>query len=254
MVQLKVSQSHSLENKVVVVTGGASGIGEAICRQAVQAGGRVVITDINESGKALAAELGEKARFFALDVTDEAAWTAALKFATKEFGQVNGLVNNAGAAPNAKPLVDETLAEFKRLVDVNLTSVFLGTKAVVPLMRGLGGGSIVNVSSTAGLIGLQGTHGYGAAKWGVRGMSKLVAVEEGQHGIRVNSIHPGFIATPMTTDLFKASGGKFPTVYLQQRSGQPDEIAGAAVFLLSDAASYVTGAELVIDGGWTAGR
>lgn len=243
-----------LNNKVVIVTGGARGLGEAFARGIVSAGGRVVIADLlDEDGRATAESLGAAAAFFHADVTSEDDWRELVAFTEETFGRVDGLVNNAGVTASGQQVVDESLETFRRIVDINLVSVFIGIQAVVPALRRSGGGSIVNISSAAGLIGLALTGGYGAAKWGVRGLSKVAAVELGREKIRVNSVHPGMVLTPMTapTGIVTAEGA-FPNNPFQ-RVGVPEELAGVVTYLLSDAAAYTTGAEIAVDGGWTAG-
>ncbi|MER7702665.1 glucose 1-dehydrogenase [Kitasatospora sp. NPDC097605] len=244
---------NDLTGKTVIITGGARGLGAEAARLAVAAGARVLITDVlAEDGAATAAELGERARFMAHDVTSEEDWRRVVDFAVAEFGAVHGLVNNAGIATGS-PLVEESVEHFRRVLEVNLTGVFIGIRTVVPALRAAGGGSIVNISSAAGLMGMALTAGYGASKWGVRGLSKIGAVELGAERIRVNSVHPGMTYTPMTASVgIRPGEGNFPNTPMA-RVGEAPEIATAVVFLLSDDASYVTGAELAVDGGWTTG-
>ncbi|MET8701927.1 glucose 1-dehydrogenase [Kitasatospora sp. NPDC058032] len=244
---------NDLTGKTVIITGGARGLGAEAARLAVAAGGNVVITDVLEDdGRTTAAELGERARFVRHDVTSEEEWQRVVDFAVAEFGAVHGLVNNAGISTGTL-LADESVEHFRRVLDVNLTGVFIGMKTVVPALRAAGGGSIVNISSAAGLMGLALTAGYGASKWGVRGLSKIGAVELGTERIRVNSVHPGMTYTPMTASVGIQRGeGNYPNTPMG-RVGEAPEIATAVVFLLSDDSSYVTGAELAVDGGWTTG-
>lgn len=244
---------NDLTGKTVVITGGARGLGAEAARLAAAAGANVVITDLlEEEGLATAAELGERARFVRHDVTSEEDWQRVVDHAVAEFGAVHGLVNNAGISTGTL-LADESVAYFRKVLDVNLTGVFIGMKTVVPAMRAAGGGSIVNISSAAGLMGLALTAGYGASKWGVRGLSKIGAVELGAERIRVNSVHPGMTYTPMTAAVGIRQGeGNYPNTPMA-RVGEAPEIATAVVYLLSDDASYVTGAELAVDGGWTTG-
>lgn len=243
-----------LRDRAVIVTGGARGLGAAAAHAAAAAGARVLLTDLlEEEGRAVAGRIGARARFLRHDVTSEDDWRAVVAHATAAFGRVDGLVNNAGISGGSHAVTEQTAADFRRVVDTDLTGVFLGLRTVVPALRGNGGGSIVNVSSAAGLMGLAGTAGYGAAKWGVRGLTKIAAVELAADRVRVNSVHPGMIHTPMTAHLGIPDGeGGYPDTPMG-RVGAPREIADAVVFLLSDAAAYVTGAELAVDGGWTAG-
>jgi 3alpha(or 20beta)-hydroxysteroid dehydrogenase len=244
---------NDLTGRTILITGGARGLGAAAARLAVDSGANVLITDVlAEEGRATAAELGPRARFMTHDVTSEADWQRVAEYAVAEFGALHGLVNNAGISTGAF-LEQESVEHFRQVVDINLTGVFIGMKTVVPLLRAAGGGSIVNISSAAGLTGLALTAGYGASKWAVRGLSKIGAVELGTDRIRVNSVHPGMTYTPMTASVGIERGeGNYPNTPMA-RVGEAEEIAGAVVFLLSDAASYVTGAELAVDGGWTTG-
>ncbi|KQX08115.1 MULTISPECIES: glucose 1-dehydrogenase [unclassified Leifsonia] len=237
-----------LDGRVALVTGGARGLGAAYVRSLHAAGARVVIADLlADEGGALAAELGERALFEALDVTDEAAWDRVVAAAVGAFGSLDVLVNNAGIA-NAAPIEHLTLAKWNAVIAVNLTGVFLGCRAVVPQMKAQGSGSIINISSVEGMRGSPGLHGYTASKFGVRGLSQSLAVELGASGIRVNSVHPGLILTDMTTRIDPARID-IPL----GRPGVPDDVAGTIVFLASDASRFTSGAEFVVDGGMIAG-
>ncbi|MFI2410616.1 glucose 1-dehydrogenase [Streptomyces sp. NPDC018947] len=242
--------SGRVDGKVVLVTGGARGLGAATARTLVAEGAKVVIGDVlAPEGRALAAELGAAdALFVELDVTGEAAWRAAVARTEEAYGPVTGLVNNAGMVHRC-PVEDLTEADYRRVVDVNQVGVFLGMKTVLPSMRAAGGGSIVNVSSVGGMIAFPYILGYTASKWAVRGMTKAAAQEFAPHGVRVNSVHPGVVATGMTAD----SDRSHALVEHQpiRRAARPAEIAGMVLYLLSDEASYATGSEFVVDGGYS---
>lgn len=242
-----------LTGVVAIVTGGSRGLGSAFARHIVDRGGKVVVADLlDDEGKQLADELGASARYVHLDVTDPAQWTAAVQFTLDEFGSLTGLVNNAGVS-TGQFIEHEPVEHFRSVLEINLVGVFNGMQAVIGPMRAAGSGSIVNISSSAGLFGLALTAGYGASKWGVRGLSKVAAVELGPDRIRVNSVHPGMTYTPMTAQIGIQKGeGNYPNNPMG-RVGVPEEIAGAVGYLLSDDAAYVTGAEIAVDGGWTAG-
>ena len=245
----------NLNGKVALITGAARGQGAAEARLFAQRGAKVMLCDILDSeGQAVAAEIGANAAYLHLDVTSEASWQAAVKAAVGKFGKLNVLVNNAGIV-KVTDLADCPLAEYMQVIQVNQVGVFLGMKTVVPAMKQAGGGSIVNISSIDGLIGMTGGTAYCASKFAVRGMTKVAALELGKHGIRVNSIHPGGILTPMITGAgldAQTAGEIFGRVPLQ-RIGQPEEIATLAAYLASDDASYSTGSEFIADGGLTAG-
>jgi 3alpha(or 20beta)-hydroxysteroid dehydrogenase len=219
-------------------------MGAADARMLVREGAKVVIGDIlDEEGQALADELGDSACYVHLDVSDADDWTAAVETALSRFGTLNVLVNNAGIV-QVGPLKTLDVAKWQKVLDVNLTGPMLGTKAVIGPMVAAGGGSIINVSSIEGLRGAAYVHSYVASKWGLRGLTKSSALELASSNIRVNSIHPGFIRTPMTKhlpdDMVQAPLG---------RPGTPDEVAAFVVFLASDESSFSTGSEYVVDGG-----
>ena len=233
-----------VDDKVAIITGGAQGMGAADARLLVAEGAKVVIGDIlDEKGEALAAELGAAARYVHLDVSDEEQWQAAVDTAVKEFGKVNVLVNNAGIV-QVGPLKSLDVEKWNRVLAVNLTGTMLGIKAVLGPMKEAGGGSIINVSSIEGMRGASWVHSYVASKWGLRGLTKSAALELASDNIRVNSLHPGFIRTPMTKhfpdDMVSAPLG---------RPGRPEEVATFVVFLASDESSFSTGSEYVVDGG-----
>lgn len=243
-----------LSGKVVIVTGAARGQGEAEARLFAELGARVVLTDLLvEEGQRVADSIGPAARFVRHDVGNENDWRTVVDTAAAEFGGVDALINNA-AICKVVPLAEQDTAGFEQMLRVNLIGAFLGMQAVTEPMKAVGGGSIVNISSQAGVQGLAGYTAYGASKWGLRGMSRVAAIELGPLGIRVNTVYPGMIDTPMIAHLEVERGrGGHPGAPLT-RVGTPEEVAEVVAFLASDASSYITGADLTVDGGASAGR
>ena len=245
-----------LNNKVAIITGGARGMGAATARLFVAEGARVLISDIlDEDGGKLAAELGDRARFVHHDVSDEAAWHATLKTAIEAFGDVDILVNNAGIL-QFKSIADTSRADFARVLDINLIGTFLGVKIVGAHLVARGRGSIVNISSVDGMKGANSLCAYAASKWGIRGVTRVAAMEYGHKGVRVNSVHPGGIDTAMGNPFAEAKteANKRYTLTPLQRIGGPEEVATASLFLASDEASYICGAEIAVDGGMLTGQ
>ncbi|MBE7699840.1 glucose 1-dehydrogenase [Oerskovia sp. Sa1BUA8] len=235
-------------NKVAIVTGGTGGMGVTHAKALVAEGGKVVIADLDDAkGEALAAELGENAAYVHLDVTKEEDWAAAVAFTLETFGRIDVLVNNAGIA-NAAGITEFTPEMWRKIIDINLTGTFLGIHAVSPIMAKAGRGSIINISSVEGMRGSAGLHGYVASKFGVRGLTKSVALDLGPSGVRVNSVHPGFIKTPMTATI-SSDDLHIPL----GRAAEPEEVSQLVLFLASDESSYSTGSEFIVDGGLIAG-
>ncbi|TDD70895.1 glucose 1-dehydrogenase [Actinomadura darangshiensis] len=247
-----------LDGKVALITGGARGMGKAHVRRFADEGAKVVFGDVlEEEGAKLAADLGDGVRFIRMDVSKEEDWRRATETATTAFGALNVLVNNAGILRH-KTIEEMALEEFRQILDVNLIGQWLGVKTVTAPMREAGGGSIVNVSSTEGFIGAAGLAAYSASKFGVRGLTKSAARELGQYGIRVNSIHPGGVLTPLTMqdDIVSAtasSADAFMKALPLGRMGKTQEISGLVVYLASDDSSYCTGSEVLVDGGMLTG-
>lgn len=243
-----------LAGRVALVTGGARGMGAADVRKLRQEGASVLVTDVlDDEGRALSDELGDGVHYVHLDVTDEAQWADAVRTAVERFGALHILVNNAGIGALA-PLATMPQADYRKVVDVNQVGVFLGMQTVIQAMIDAGGGSIINVSSVEGLHGSPGMVAYVASKFAVTGMTKVAALELGPHNIRVNSVHPGGIRTPML-DIPELAGVDLEAKIAGQtavgRIGQSAEVAELVAFLASDASSYCTGAEFVVDGGLT---
>ncbi|WP_068255215.1 SDR family NAD(P)-dependent oxidoreductase [Janibacter corallicola] len=248
--------TKDFEGRSVVVTGGAGGLGRADCLALAGRGAHVWVADVDEAGAARVADectgAGGAARAVRLDVADPASWAEVADEVEAE-GALHGLVNNAGVSLRLG-ILDTSVEDWQRVMEVNLSSVFYGMKFLAPALVAAGGGaSIVNVSSIAGMVGYFSAT-YGTSKWGVRGLSKVGALELAGRGVRVNSVHPGLTGTPL---LHQAADTTFVDASLRAvpdgRLAEPEEIAGVVCFLLSDVASYVNGAELVVDGGLTSG-
>jgi 3alpha(or 20beta)-hydroxysteroid dehydrogenase len=244
-----------LQEKVALITGAAGGIGAATARRFAAEGASLLLTDADARGaQTLATELGECALARGHDVSSEQDWDAAVAWALQTHGRIDVLVNNAGVFL-AAPLAETTLEDFRRVLDVNVLGVFLGMRAVAPAMSERGAGSIINLSSLAGLTGGPYLTAYSASKWAVRGMTKVVAKELARFRVRVNSLHPGQIDTEMNTRQRERTPeliDKLIKGIPLGRIGDPREVADAAVYLASDESAYVTGSELVIDGGVSA--
>lgn len=241
------------DGRVALITGGASGIGKATAHRIASEGGTVVIADVQEElGAGVVAEIekdGGKASFVKLDVTDEGAWNAAVAEVVKTHGGLDILINNAGIGEST-PLEDTTTETWDKVVAVTQTSVFLGMKAAADALKKSGKGAVVNTSSMYGIVGSGVSPAYHAAKGAVRLLTKTVALGWAKEGVRVNSVHPGYIDTPILGDTDRQMLiGTTP----MGRLGQPEEMASVIAFLASDEASFVTGAEFVADGGYTAG-
>ena len=248
--------------KVALITGAASGLGAESARRLAREGASVVLTDLAiEAGEALADEIadaGGAALFLEQDVTDEAGWIAVVDQAMDRFGRIDVLVNSAGISGSGGALLETTYAAWRQVLAINLDGTFLGMHTVAPVMVEAGGGSIINLSSILGKVGSAGAPAYCASKGGVLMLTKATALELAPAGVRVNSVHPGFIETPMVSNvLHQAENGNemrdmIISRHAMGRLGVPREIADGIVFLASDESSFMTGAELVIDGGYTA--
>ncbi|MFC2028118.1 SDR family NAD(P)-dependent oxidoreductase [Chloroflexota bacterium] len=245
-----------LKEKVAIITGGARGMGSATSRIFAEEGARVIIADVlDEEGEKLAQELGDSVIFCHHDVTVEKSWQAITSKAETEFGKIDVLVNNAGVLL-FKSIADTEKEEFERVLGVNLVGAFLGIKTVGPRMVAAKQGSIVNISSVDGMKGANGLAAYCSSKWGIRGLTRVAAMELGHHGVRVNSVHPGGVNTIMSNPTFavREDVDKNYTHVPLQRIGEPEEVARATVFLASDDASYLCGAEIAVDGGMMTGH
>ncbi len=246
----------ALDGKVALITGAARGQGAAEARLFVERGAKVMMTDVlDEEGQQVAAELGDAAAYMRLDVTSEDGWKDVVAATIEKFGKLNVLINNAGIITPVAELHQTSLATFQKVTDVNQIGVFLGMREVVEPMKKAGGGSIVNIASIDGLIGMYGAVAYCASKFAVRGMTKVAAIELGKYGIRVNSLHPGGVKTKILDDTGmteEQAEEAFKAIPLG-RIAKSEEMATLAAYLASDDASYSTGSEFIADGGLTAG-
>ena len=248
-----------LEGKVAFISGGARGMGACEARLFVAEGARVAIGDVlEEEGRELAASIGEsggECLYLPLDVTSQPQWESAIAATVQRFGRLDILVNNAGIGGTGYLVEDTAETDWDRVMDINAKGVFLGTRAAIPEMRRSGGGSIVNISSQLGLVGVDNSSPqYQASKGAVRLFTKATAIQYAGENIRANSVHPGPIVTPMT-EAGRANAARYEITVARiplGRYGQPEEVANGVLFLASDESSFMTGSELVIDGGWTA--
>ena len=246
----------SLEGRVAIVTGAARGIGAAAAKAVAGAGATVMIGDVLEDElAATACEIGRGVLAQRLDVTDASLWSEAVKLVMQRFGRLDVLVNNA-AIVEYERFENTSVQSLRRILEVNVVGTFLGMQAVLPHMKRARRGSIINISSAAGLMGLNTLSAYAASKWAVRGLSRSAALELGEHGIRVNTIHPAAIDTAMThpSGLSQEEFSKRSSNVPMGRWGQADEVADAILYLACDASSFTTGSELLVDGGMCAGQ
>jgi 3alpha(or 20beta)-hydroxysteroid dehydrogenase len=244
-----------LNGKVAIITGASQGMGEAHAISFVEAGAKVILTDVNEKdGQALADSLGENAMFIKQDVRDPAVWKEVVEKGEAKFGTINVLVNNAGIIGTISDTVNLKQEDYQLIIDINQLGVYLGMQAVIPSMIKAGGGSIVNISSIAGMIACMGAPNlaYVGSKFAVRGMTKQVAAEYGPKNVRCNSVHPGYILTPMMIAATDENGGGAGDMIPLKRMAAPKEVSQLVMFLASEESSFITGMEHVIDGGMTA--
>lgn len=246
-----------VSGKVALVTGGSMGMGESHCKLLAREGAKVIVTDVAvDAGEAVAKAIrdaGGEAMFLRHDVASEADWIAVIDKAVGAFGKIDILVNNAGIVI-FKPNHETTTAEWDRVMSVNSTGVFLGCKHIVPAMKKAGGGSIVNISSISGMVGMVSQAAYQASKGAVRMLTKSCAVDYAKYNIRVNSVHPGAVRTPIINVLGDDTSmiDALVATTIMKRMADPIELSYAVLLLASDESSYMTGSELVVDGGWTA--
>lgn len=250
MVRLMSTHTGRLSNKVALITGSSSGMGASHARFFVREGASVAIADIDgDRGAALVEELGpDNAHFVHLDVTDFDAWTAAVEAAVQKFGKLDTLVNNAGIFTSGS-VEDASLDDWNRTIDIDLNGTFLGMKAALPALKKNQTASIINISSIAGVTGFKNRAAYSAAKWAVQGLTKTSALDLGKYNIRVNSVHPGSVETPLTANL-KRGLGQIPL----NRAAQVDEVSHLVVYLASDESTFTSGSSITVDGGETAGN
>ena len=247
-----------LEGKVAIISGGARGMGAAEARLFAQEGAKVIIGDVlEEEGRQVEAEISEsggQCLFLRLDVTNESDWSDAVAAAVAHYGRLDILVNNAGIGGSGATVEETTSELWDTTMNINAKGVFLGTKAAIPEMRKVGGGSIINISSVYGLVGSGGSSAYPSSKGAVRLLTKSTAIQYAGEGIRANSVHPGIINTPMTEASLAdpERNRRWISGTPLGRPGEPDDVAYGVLFLASDESSFMTGSELVIDGGWTA--
>lgn len=237
-------------DKTVIVTGGAQGLGRAQVEAFCAEGARVVIADVSIQGAALARQIGDRARFFELDVSDQAMWRVLVADVDRTWGPISVLVNNAGIF-SWTAFEQADTAHWRRMLDVNVIGTFLGIQAVTPSMRSAGGGAIVNISSVAGLRGMAGAAAYSASKWAVRGITKSLALELAKYGIRVNSVHPGIVETPASIEA--GLGQQAVQNHPIPRLGHPSDLAKMVLFVASEDCAFSTGSEFVADGGMVTG-
>lgn len=244
-----------LKEKVAIITGAGSGMGATEAKLFAENGASIIATDVNEEGLAKLQKEIEAAGGSILtikhDVTSEEGWKDVVKQGVDKFGKIDILVNNAGIS-SSKMLLESTMEDWNFVMNINLNGSVLGMKYAIPEMKKVGGGSIINISSVGGLVGMSGTTPYSASKGALRVLSKTAAVDFAKDRIRVNSVHPGIIVTPMTDPLIDASRPYFETFTQLPYFGEPEDVAYGVLFLASDESKFMTGSELVIDGGWTA--
>ncbi|GAA4154066.1 glucose 1-dehydrogenase [Chryseobacterium ginsenosidimutans] len=241
-----------LNGKIAIITGGSQGMGESHVRTFVAEGAKVVFTDLNEEkGQKIANELGENAVFVKQDVTSVEDWKKVISEAESRFGPVNVLVNNAGILGPIKTITEISEEEYQKVVDINQNGVFYGMKYTIPSMQKAGIGSIINISSIAGIIAIPGypSLAYMGSKFAVRGMTKAAAVEYGKENIRANSVHPGYIKTPMMVEATDEDGSGAADAIPLGRMADSKEVSNLVIFLASDESSFLTGTEQIIDGG-----